>query len=263
MDNEPFKMEVIKKIGEYIPPDKTLVIEDKVNAIMSSAESQEGNSTVTDYTRDFLNSMGTIATFPVEKKATAGNGLISTMKNNTDALSGGMNEIAKVMHNANTISDRNVTAVENLGHNINTALSVLTTVLNIGNLYKNVSNQLTNHHGNVQSQTNFKKIDDMDFNSNGHLGLVDSKNRPIKPREVKALHNAESADNIKFSNIGSDSVTDTDGKKIIPREVNAVKDAEQAIETKEMNESTITEELGFLDEFFMGCNRVSRNTIDH
>lgn len=260
---EPIKkMEIIKRKSDIYTYSNSKYVEDDLNSVLSNAESQEGNTNQYDFLRNILDSVGSTTAVPLVKKSNGGQGLLNTLKNNSNTVSESLHDVVKVMHESNMVQSKNVTAIENMGNNITNALSVVTAIMNIGNLYKDVNNKVINHHGNVQSQKNFMQIDNMEFEAKEHLDLVDSKGNPIIPRRAKALNNAETAEHVTYLKKGDESQTDTDGKVIIPRNATATKDAEKAIETKEMNESTITEELGFLDEFFMGLDSAVEDVTD-
>lgn len=60
---------------------------------------------------------------------------------------------------------------------------------------------------------------------------------------------AKSNESLDFSKLGDASLKDSDGVQIKPREVIAKRNAEMEIETREMNQSKVSEDVDFLEDF--------------
>lgn len=144
------------------------------------------------YTGDsFSASVPTLSTPPTAPTTSGGGNLLDVLKNNSNTSAKAMNDVAKVMHEGNIISNRSVRAIENMGANIQKTLSIVANVLNMGNSISNTHNNLYSAHQRVQSEKNYKQIEHMNYQSQGTNTLLDSKGDPIKPREVKAKYHAE------------------------------------------------------------------------
>lgn len=221
---------------------------------------QDGSSYNTKYSVSDFMDIG--LNMPSEITAPSKTKLLEQLKGNTDAVSKATLEIAKAQVAGNQIMQRLVQATESSGMNMFGAILGIATELTKGNKYSSVLTNMNQIVGETQVNKNLKIMDEIDFNTKGHLDLVDSKGNPIIPRNVKAINNAESAEHMAYLKTGEDSITDSDDNLIIPRQASAIKNAEKAIETKEMNDSTITEELGFLDEFFMGLDSFVEDVAD-
>lgn len=132
-----------------------------------------------------------LSTPPTAQTSSGGGNLLDTLKNNANTSAKAMNDVAKVMHEGNLISNRNVKAIENMGANIQKTLSVIGSVLNMGNAISNTHNKMYSTHQSVQSEKNYKQIERMDFDSKGRPGLVDSSGEPIIPRDQQSKYYSE------------------------------------------------------------------------
>jgi hypothetical protein len=122
------------------------------------------------------------------------------MKNSSDTVSKGLNDVAKAISDSNQINARSLQSIENMGKNITQAITAVTQILGMGNQLKDIQNKLFNAHSNIQSEKNLKQIDELEFSSQGHENLTNSQGEKIIPREANAVKNAEQALEGKVSN---------------------------------------------------------------
>ncbi len=229
------RFEVVKRGSKRISNTDIDKISNNVNNVYSNINTKGNSHQIVDYARHALDTALQIGTAPTPNQSSGGNGLLDSMKNNSNALAKSMSDLANVTHTGNIIAGQTVSAIENMGSNLTSTLSHIANVLNVGNRFKDIDNQLRNFHNNIQTQKNNMVMDKLDFEMHGYTGLVDSKGNPIKPREARAKKDAENAEHTKFLNVGDENLKDTNDERIIPNKAQALKDAEQGIEEKRMN----------------------------
>jgi hypothetical protein len=133
-------------------------------------------------------------------QSSEGSNLLQSMKNSSDTVSKGLNDVAKAISDSNQINARSLQSIENMGKNITQAITAVTQILGMGNQLKDIQNKLFNAHSNIQSEKNLKQIDELEFSSQGHENLTNSQGEKIIPREANAVKNAEQALEGKVSN---------------------------------------------------------------
>lgn len=175
-----------------------IAIENRINAAYAPYN-QNGASAYEPTVQDYLDQLITHAPIEIVAPPTTppssngGSNLLDNLKNNTNATTKALNDIAKVLHESNKVSEKNVQAIQTMGANIKNVLGGVAQVLAMSNNLKDVSNQIQNHHSRYQTAKNIKQIDQLDFEKNGRPELVDSHGNHIVPREGKARYHTEKA----------------------------------------------------------------------
>lgn len=190
--------EIVKSVTSIPTQEENEEFKQNANATYSYYN-QNGGSAYEPTVKDLLDNLITHAPIEIQAPPTTppsssgGSNLLDNLKNNTNATTKALNDIAKVLHESNKVSEKNVQAIQTMGANIKNVLGTITQVLAMSNNLKDVSNQIQNHHSRYQTAKNLKQIDQLDFEKNGRPELVDSHGNHIVPREGKARFHAEKA----------------------------------------------------------------------
>ena len=190
--------EIVKSVTSVPTQEENEEFKQNANATYSYYN-QNGGSAYEPTVQNYLDQLITHAPITITPppstppSSSGGSNLLDNLKNNTNATTKALNDIAKVLHESNKVSEKNVQAIQTMGANIKNVLGGVAQVLAMSNNLKDVSNQIQNHHSRYQTAKNIKQIDQLDFEKNGRPELVDSHGNHIVPREGKARFHTEKA----------------------------------------------------------------------